>query len=201
MKKIGKIALSILLIAGLLAPCLSFANATTPSNVSGYWIGVFNDPTKPMTFTNAKISGANLFGDVSNYGIYKAGDIIGNFYQEFKLAQHFKDPKLVEYYLTNHIDGKLWEPVSFEWTQMVRHFEGTVKIDGITYSGGFTMLLQATGTGNNQNPNQAATWTLEGTWTIIDGTGGLEGLHGQGSWWHHAGGTGLSYEGQVHIDP
>jgi len=199
MKKICCIAIA-LLIAGLLVPCLAFASATTPSNVSGYWVGVVT-ASKPMTFSNAKISGANLFGDVTNYGEYKAGDIIGTFYQEFKIAQHFKDPKLIEYYLTNHIDGKNWAPVSFEWTQMVRNFEGTVKIDDVTYSGGFTMLLRATGTGNNQNPAQAKTWTLDGTWTIIDGTGGLEGLHGQGSWWHLAGGTGLSYEGQVHIDP
>ena len=189
-----------LLFAVLLSPCLTFVSATTPSNVSGSWVGVVTE-SKPMTFSNPKISGANLFGDVSNYGQYQTGNIMGTFYQEFKLAQHFKDPKLIQYYLTNNIAGKLWEPVSFEWTQMVRHFEGTVTIDGIAYSGGFTMSLRATGTGNNQNPNQVNIWTLEGTWTIIDGTGGLEGLHGQGSWWHYPGIKGLAYEGQVHIEP
>jgi hypothetical protein len=200
MKKISTIFVT-LLIAGLIAPCIALATATTPSTISGGWAG-WVDADHPMTISNTKIAGANTFHDVSNFGKYKpGGDIQGTFYQEFKVANHFKDPKLIDQYIADGTLGKYWDVDSFEWTQMVRTFTGTVKVDGVTYSGGFTMFLRATGTGNNQNPTPGNAWTLEGTWTIVEGTGGLEGLHGHGTWWHYATGmTGLDFEGQVYFD-
>jgi hypothetical protein len=78
---------------------------------------------------------------------------------------------------------------------MDRVFVGTV----LGHEGGFTMRLQAKGYGNAVAGIGA--WNLEGTWVIIGGTGGLAGLHGQGTWSHTAGIPGLQYEGQVHFDP
>ena len=48
----------------------------------------------------------------------------------------------------------------------------------------------------------AAFHDLKGPWVIISGTGGLVGLHGQGTWWHSGiGFANLEYAGQVHFDP
>jgi len=59
------------------------------------------------------------------------------------------------------------------------------------------MRLQATGYGN---PLTSA-WDLQGTWVFISGTGDLAGVHGQGTWWHTSGVSGLAYEGNMHFDP
>jgi len=55
-----------------------------------------------------------------------------------------------------------------------------------------TMVLRTVLTGD------AATGTGEGHFTIVSGTGGLENLHGQGTFQGLASGT---YEGQIHFDP
>ncbi len=41
---------------------------------------------------------------------------------------------------------------------------------------------------------------IVGVWTMSNGTGGLKGVHGQGSWVGVAG-VGGTYSGQIHFDP
>jgi hypothetical protein len=80
-------------------------------------------------------------------------------------------------------------------------FKGTLTFDEITVEGRTGGLVMKV---NGQLPDVESEWT--GTWVIVSATGGLEGLHGQGSWWGpRAGGPGLpgdlDYDGNVHFDP
>jgi hypothetical protein len=185
---------SVLVVVGMLAASLSLASATPSSPVTGAW------KPNPATieFTNGREAGANTFVDVYVKGNYYTGDIIGAFEQNFKTVAHFESPEAVEN--RNPANPASWPVVSFDWTRMVRSFTGTVKVDGIVYSGGLTIKLEAHGLGNTLAGPSG--FELSGTWVIMEGTGGLAGLHGQGTWWHTRGSTaGFEYEGQVHFDP
>ncbi len=177
----------ILMVAAILA---TPAMATPSTPVSGKWVSVPNT----QAFTNLKRAGGNVFVDVYIKGSYITGDIIGGFEQTFNAVVHYGSPEVVENIDPAHPENNPEAP--FNWRDMDRVFTG--KVVGV--SGGFTMRLQAKGYGNTLKG--FAYFDLEGTWVIIKGTGGLAGLHGQGTWWHsRTGFTGLEYEGQVHFDP
>ena len=187
-------AVTVLIVVGMLAASLSLVSATPSSPVTGNW-----KPNPATTkFTNGRVAGANTFADIYIQGNYLTGSIIGTFEQNWKAVVHFESPEVVK--SLNPTNPASWPIVSFDWTQMVRSFTGTVMVDGISYSGGLTIKLEAQGLGNTfKGPSG---YELSGTWVIMEGTGGLAGLHGQGTWWHTIGSTlGFEYEGQVHFDP
>ena len=185
-KAVLVIAIALLAAAMLATPVM----ATKPTHISGRWVGV----PGTQVLTNPRHAGGNTFGDVYNKGTYVAGDILGSFEQNWAVVVHYRDPRIVE--SLNSIPPNQWPEAPFNWNHMDRVFTGTV----LGVSGSFTMRLQAKGYGNTMKG--LSYWDLEGTWVIISGTGGLSGLHGQGTWWHsRTGFAGLEYEGQVHFDP
>ena len=90
---------------------------------------------------------------------------------------------------------------------VVLHCNGSVSVHGRTYfdevtvegrTGSMVMLA------HGRLAAGATEWS--GQWTILSASGGLEGLHGHGSWWGPgAGGPGLPgelyYDGKVHFSP
>ncbi len=90
---------------------------------------------------------------------------------------------------------------------VVVHCNGSVSVHGRTYfdevtvdghTGSMVMLA------HGRLAAGATEWT--GQWTILSASGGLDGLHGHGSWWGPgAGGPGapgvLYYDGKVHFSP
>jgi hypothetical protein len=188
-KKVLGITLSLLLIA-MLAVTIFPVLATQGTPVSGKWVGV---PSSNIV-TLVKTVGGNIFMDCYNKGIYTQGDILGTFEQTFNATAYYGSPYIVKNLdPTNPANNP---DAAFIWKDMDRTFTGTV----LGVSGEFTMRLQAKGYGNQ--PRGGAYFDLDGTWVIIDGSGGLEGLHGQGTWWHsRTGPAGLEYEGLVHFDP
>lgn len=190
MKKITNIVLSILLIAGLLAPCIAIANAETTTQISGSWTGRDQVPTVE------KIVGANVFIHLENNGDYgtfingkldkTVGPITGSFHQSMTQIYHYSSPEIAADALS-HPEAN----PTFNWVQFERTFE-SAKVLGQT--GGLTMKLVATGQGNTVGTNN---WELTGTWLITGGTGDLAGIHGQGTWWHTRNVPGLQYEGQI----
>jgi len=153
--------------------------ATEPTQIAGTW-----GPTAPVTFIGPeKTAGANHFDVFTNPGKYLTGPIVGTFVQTTTVIYHFGDPNVFPL----PENPALWPPADFKW-KIDRTFTGTVE----GKSGTLTMYLEAKGTTPFTN--------LEGTWVIVDGTGDLANLHGQGTWWKLLG-PGLGYEGQIHFDP
>jgi hypothetical protein len=70
-------------------------------------------------------------------------------------------------------------------------YRGTVTLEEATVAGRTgTLVLEFIGT----SPGDIFVW--DGTWRIVSGTGGLEGLHGNGKWWTIAPLT-VHYEGKM----
>lgn len=68
--------------------------------------------------------------------------------------------------------------------------------DGLVEGKDGTIEIKLTG----QMNKGATLW--KGTWRIVQGTGELEGAHGQGSWWGPVNTEGeFKYEGKVHFKP
>jgi|OpeIllAssembly_1097287.scaffolds.fasta_scaffold27541_2 hypothetical protein len=182
------LAIPILILAASMAIIL-VAQATPPTYVSGGW-GGYNQQG-----SLANVAGGNVFLTVENDGTYTAGGpITGTFHQVFTQIYHFGSPKVVSTLTPS--TPQLNPPCDFNWVDMDRVFESATVLG---HTGGLTMRLQAKGYGNPFAGTAA--WELHGTWVIIDGTGDLEGVHGQGTWWHSRTVAGLRYEGQIHFDP
>jgi hypothetical protein len=188
MKKVAVIF--VILAAGImLSTSLPLISATPSTPVSGTWVGVSGS----HGYSNIHSVGGNVFVDSHNDGIYTQGSILGTFSQTFSVVIHYGSPEIVQN--LNPANPASHPEAPFNWRNMQRTFTGTV----LGVEGGFTMKLEAKGYGNSIAG--ISSWELTGTWVILEGTGGLEGLHGQGTWRHTREVPGLQYEGQVHFEP
>jgi len=181
MKKIVfLIAAVILLISMTILP----AFATTPSAVSGTFIGL----TYPV-YGPIRIAGANVITSLTSTGQFNSGPMIGTYEDYTNVALHFGDPETVK---TLPANPMTWRSIpSFAVWHIERTFTGTVE----GKPGTLTMHMEA------KIGYPTVTYpSLEGTWVIISGTGDLANLHGQGTWWNSPGQV-LVYEGQMHFDP
>ena len=126
-----------------------------------------------MTFREAGINTFNYFSTASTWTGDTADDITGTTVgtQTWIVHNNEKNPHV------NIPDVEL-----FFTTATVKGLTGTLKI---------RMRLILTNPALNPNPN----FPIHGTWTIIDATGELEGLHGHGTW------GGGWYAGTLHFDP
>lgn len=182
------LAIPILVLAASMA-VISVAQATPSTYVSGGW-GGFN-----QKLSLANVAGGNVFLMMENDGTYTAGGpITGTFHQVFMQIYHYGSPKIVS--TLDPTKPNLFPSCDFNWVDIDRVFTSATVLG---HTGGLTMRLQATGYGNPFAGISA--YDLQGTWVIIGGTGDLAGVHGQGTWWHTKGVSGLQYEGQVHFDP
>lgn len=181
-------AITILIATLLLSTSLSLASTTPSTPVAGTW-----KATSAPAATNEKFAGANFFADMYNTGVYTGGPIVGTFVQNFKLIDHFADPKVVAG--LEGVPVSSWPDCTFIWNDMVRVFTGSA----LGKSGTLNIRLECKGYGSTAKGPTG--YELEGNWIILSGTGDLANLHGQGTWWHTKTITGLAYEGQVHFDP
>jgi hypothetical protein len=179
------------------------ASATTPTQVAGQWQSFQGVPTggTPVSVSIEK-AGANVFVTLHTYATYTQGSILGNpgaIDQTIFMTFHYSDPKYVKTLPTGTLGNvnsiiaaiRSWQPTNWTWN-VDRQFTGAV----LTTQGSFNMNLEAKGFGTLGY----AGLTLEGTWVITGGSGGLSSLHGQGTW-HSIGVQVNAYEGQVHFDP
>jgi hypothetical protein len=190
----------VLILISILALTMIFSalpvHASTPTEVNGQW-RTASPPVGGLVTLNVKTAGANAFLTLHTYANYFVGDILGtpspNIEQTICITFHYSDPEYVKTLPTGTVTNtqlQQWHPTEWNW-KVERTFTGTV----LGVAGGFTMKLEANGFGRIGAPE-----VLEGTWVIISGTGGLENLHGQGTW--HSLGVQLNeYSGQVHFDP
>ncbi|WP_062303900.1 hypothetical protein [Demequina subtropica] len=145
------------------------ALAGPPEAAEGEW----NYVVDPASVT-ARTAGNNTFITAAEDAVF-TGTFEGTSYDTFSLICHQKAPDVVDI----NVKGDIY-------------FTGDV----MDQSGTLTMRFVGKMTSTNCGPAEGATWT--GTWTIIDGGGGLADLHGHGTW------TGpayfLDYAGKVHFD-
>ena len=138
-------------------------------------------PTPPF---GAKITGNNIFLDTYEEGDW-TGDIVGH---------SDDDPCLVVIHGPEGVWPKLTGFDFKKYTGIATFVVCTID----TKTGGLVMQMH----GKCSGPGEE--W--DGQWVILKGTGGLEGVHGQGTWWGlGAPGLGksgtINYQGWVHFDP
>jgi hypothetical protein len=193
-----KIAAFLTLMVLLTVPSLALANATPPTTVSGR----FRPNVPTIVFSNARYTGLAVHLDVYLTGTYDGGDIDGLFTQDFKITFHYDDlEKVAECQVLGPTKLSQWPiPRTYEFSGVRSVTDAIV----LGKSGSFTMLFQVTGHGMPVMQSPFG-YDLFGTWRIIQGSGDLTNLHGQGTWWHTAETAQLypfhMYTGQVHIDP
>jgi hypothetical protein len=135
-----------------------------------------------MTYTPAIVSarwaGRNLLLDTTEEGVWYGG-LVGLSHDE---------PCRVVIHDANGLPATDWK---FRWYTSIVTFEECT-VAGKT--GGLVMRM----VGKSGGPGEE--WS--GHWVILKGTGGLDGIHGQGTWWGLGFPIGdIPYEGWIHFAP
>lgn len=176
-----KIVLLLLLLVCFVLPIAVYAGPQ--EEVVGY----FN--YFPTGCSDERWADGNYFGrECADTGIYgfllgdpdtHFGDFVGESSEDYVITLHGADP-LDPYF----------SPFRMGWYKGLVEFEGTV-LD----SDEGTMWIQYIG----KSPLNIFNWS--GTWQILGGIDGLEGIHGGGTWESCPGGPFMvCLEGKVHFD-
>jgi len=172
----------LLLFVCLAVPMIALAGP--PEEVVGY----FN--YTPTGCLDESWAGDNFFGrdcaDTGEYGFVEGdptyyGDFIGESTENY----------MITLYGADHADP-YFSPFRMGWYKGIVEFEGTV-----LGSDEGTMWIQYVG----ESPGSIFVWS--GTWRILGGAEGLEGVHGGGTWasCEPGGDFIVCLEGRVHFDP
>jgi hypothetical protein len=161
-----------LMISVILGTSVSLAQGTPSTDVSGKF-----KATPISGSTIIRDAGTNLFIYREANGLWTGG-ISGTTHGHQNIISHGWNG--------------LQPPAStIEWSTLkIEIFMASALVDGKTGS----LTLQIVGKGYADGTNI-------GTWKIMSGTGDLENLHGQGSWWKAPTDLESSYGGQIHFDP
>lgn len=177
MKNGKKIAFAFVLLLALAALTLTITpvRASTPIHVSGTF------STVATRLSIDKIAGDNIFSTYSGVSTWTGGISCptGNGHGTQNRIAHFAgDPNSIPAPALLYINLKVDSTLT------------AATIDGQT--GGLTLRL---------NGISYPDGSSEGTWHIVDGTGDLANIHGEGTWGKAAGPSQTLYSGIVHFDP
>lgn len=167
--------LLLLLLVCFILPAVAYAGP--PEGVEGYFTYV------PNMDCEERLANDNLiWRDCTDVGNYYSGDFLGTSTEVYDFVMHgFQG-----------IDSLGLPMYDYGW------YKGTVTFTGTVAGREGTMVIMFVG----KSPGDIFTWS--GSWRIINGTGDLANIHGQGVWGNsedpdHPGA--VHYEGVIHFEP
>ena len=177
-KEVKRVKKMIIIAAGVVAVLSMLftavpAYASPPVDVSGTF-----SATRTIVPGSARVAGNNLFLKYTGVGSWTGGISCQSTSGVQEWTMHFDDkqgstPPAKLIFVFVRIESTFTNAI-------VGGRTGDLRIEFVTWvTAGYT----------------------EGTWRIQDATGGLKGLHGEGTCWKNPSDSLTSYEGQVHFDP